>query len=437
MPSGCRRERPSSRRSPDLRRAILPVHVAAVGGGLVALEIRACKPEEMEQYYAVMSYVFADNDGYEAESTATSPDWTTCAIEDGRVLATMGTYPFTARLNGAPVAMGGVTAVGTLPAYRRRGFLRQIMTQGFGEMRDRKQPFAILWASMAAIYQRFGYALAASQVHYSFDPRQAGLAFPRVTPGSITFGKAEDLYDTLKPLYVEYATPRNLMLHRARPLWQLDTLRPAKKGEPVYAAVYHDGDGAPRGYVVYQTHDGALPRPGPGQVMTVKEFVALDLDAWVALWEYIRRHDLVGRVDMRNVVSEDDPAPDLLMEPRMLNRSTSDAIWLRIVDIAEGLPKRPYGARGELTFRVDDPLCPWNSGTWLIETDGPSADIRQVSRQPELELTINALGTLVSGRATATHLARSGTVSAASDAVLKRADALFRTEYAPHCPNNF
>ena len=30
------------------------------------------------------------------------------------------TIPFTMRANGAPMAFGGVTAVGTLPEYRRR-----------------------------------------------------------------------------------------------------------------------------------------------------------------------------------------------------------------------------------------------------------------------------------------------------------------------------
>src|SRR3712207_9436470 len=48
----------------------------------------------------------------------------------------------------------------------RSGLLRQIMTRSFAEQRERGQAIAILWASMAAIYQRFGYGLAADGLRY-------------------------------------------------------------------------------------------------------------------------------------------------------------------------------------------------------------------------------------------------------------------------------
>ena len=52
--------------------------------------------------------------------------------------------------------------VGTLPEFRRRGLLRQVMTRAIGEQRDRGQALAMLWASMGAIYQRYGYGLASA-----------------------------------------------------------------------------------------------------------------------------------------------------------------------------------------------------------------------------------------------------------------------------------
>jgi hypothetical protein len=85
---------------------------------------------------------------------------------------------------------------------------------------------------------------------------------------------------------------------------------------------------------------------------------------------------------------------------------------------------------------MDDAMCPWNSGTWLLETDGPSAEARRVDRTPELTLTPNALATLLAGCRDAGHLARLGQVEGAPE-VLRRAERLFRTEYAPNCPNDF
>lgn len=405
------------------------------------IDIRPCRNQgELDEFARVVRYVFAMNDPGDiaAEMSAMQADWTMSAFVDGRCVTTFGAFPFTVRLNGAPVAMAGVTQVGTLPAYRRRGLLRRVMRAALAQMRDRGQHYAILWASMAAIYQRFGYGLAAQQLSYTFDPRFAAFAAPAELEGQIDLLTPEEAYPLIKPLYIEYATPRNLLIHRAAPLWQLNTLRPSKKGEPVYVAVYRNGDGEPRGYLVYQTHDHESPNPGPSHVLTVKDYVALDQDAYRALWEYIRHHDLVGEVRIRNALPEDDPAPDLLLEPRILNRRTQDAIWMRIVDVERALPERPYGARGELTFAVaGDDLCDWNNGTYLFETDGMATEVRRTDREPQLTMPVRSLASLVSGMRSATHLWRAGRIDATDPRALAAADAIFRTHYVPHCPNDF
>ena len=408
----------------------------------MTVEIRPCRDaEEMQEYGRIVSYVFADNDpaNMAEELGTTQPDWTTCAWVDGQMAGTMGVFPFTVRLNGAPVHMGGVTAGGTLPQYRRKGLLRQIMGQGLNTMRDRGQAYAILWASMGAIYQRFGYGLASTSVSYTFDPRYVGFQTPFEPSGRVEMVSKDDGFPIIKQTYIQSATPRNLHIHRATALWEVGTLRPPKKDQKVYIGVYRNGDGEVRGHLVYATSEGPhTGDPGPDQTMTVRDFVWLDMDAYHGLWEYIRRHDLVGTVEMSGCVSEDDPAPDLLLEPRMLRRRTWDGIWMRITDVAKAIPQRPYGDRGELTIAiVGDDMCPWNNGTYLIETDGHTTDVRRTDRTPELTMSPNTLASLLAGHRSATHFARAGRLEMADEKVLLRADRIFRTEYAPHCPNGF
>lgn len=405
----------------------------------MSIEVRPCRDQdEMKQYGEIVSYVFASTEGMDEELSSTAPDWTHCAWVDGRMAATMGVFPFTVRLNGNGVKMGGVTAVGTLPEFRRQGLLRRIMTQGFETMRERGQSIAILWASMAAIYQRFGYGLASTQLSYSFDPRFSGFESGPEPTGNVALMSKDDAWPIVKQLYIEYATPRNLLIHRGAVLWDVDVFRPRKKGEPVYIGVYRNGDGQARGHVVYQTHEHDFNNYGPNQVLEVKDFVALDMDAYRGLWAYLRRHDLVRTISMRGVLPEDDPAPDLLLEPRMLDRRTQDQIWARVVDVAAALPQRPYGDRGELTFRIaHDAMCPWNEGTWLLETDGPTSEVRRIDRSPDLELSLNTLASLLVGHRSATHFARAGRLEGSSPRALRIADALFRTEYAPFCANGF
>lgn len=405
----------------------------------MTVEIRPCRDrEELADYGKIVSYVFASTEGMEEELSSTQPEWTTCAFVDGRMATTLGAFPFTVRLNGAPVPMGGVTAVGTLPEFRRRGLLRKVMRQAFETMHERGQDYAILLASMGAIYQRFGYGLGCSYNRYIFDPRVAAFETAMDAPGRITMTTPEDAFPTIKQLYIRWATPRNLALHRSTVLWQIDRLRPRKKGEPVYVAVYRDADGEPQGYLVYHTAEGHSDSPGPEQTLTVTDFVTLTMEAYRALWEYIRSHDLVGTVRMAGCIGEDDPAPDLLLEPRMLNRFVGDHIWMRVVDVERGLPRRPYGARGELTFGVPaDDLCPWNVGTYLLETDGMTTLVTRTTREPELVIPVNTLASLVAGYRPATHFARIGRLEARNPDALARAEALFKTEYVPHCPNSF
>lgn len=404
----------------------------------MSIEIRSCRDaEEMQQYRQIISYVFASTEGVDEEVANTLPEWTTCAWVDGTMAATLGALPFTMRLNGSPVPVGGVTAVGTLPAYRRQGLLRAIMSQALLTMHDREQPLAILWASMGAIYQRFGYGLASSSVRYSFDPRFAACRDDVAAPGGVELQRSvEEALPLLKQVYLQWATPRNLCLHRSAALWRASTLRPCKKDAPVYCAVYRDAAGEPRGHIVYTTEEKPGPEPGPDQVLNVQDFIALDPEAYRGLWDYIRRHDLVGRVEMPG--PEDDPMPSLLLEPRMLNTRVSDAIWMRVVDVERALPRRPYGTRGEITISVEgDGMCPWNNGSFLLETDGQTSHVRRVDREPGITVSPNVLASLLAGHRSATYFSRAGLLQARDEHALRAADGLFRTGYAPHCPNGF
>ncbi len=315
------------------------------------LVIRACRPEEMARYGEIISYVFAENDAelIRREIEATDPEWTHCAFDNDRMVGTMGVIPFTLQMNGRAMSAGGVTGVGTLPELRRRGVLRQVMTSGLELMRDRGQSIAILWASMGAIYQRFGYGRASGFVGYRFDPRDGRLERGPTPSGSCSLLPRAEAEPIIRDVYQSFLAPRNLMLHRTDFFWDSDLREQDHK--PRHIVVYRNGHGEATGYAIYTTEDKESSGPGPSQELSVKDFIALDVDAFAGLWQYICAHDLVKTVVIRGRVAEDDPAPDLLSEPRMLNRWTGDAIWLRITDIEHALPARGYARRGRPRIR--------------------------------------------------------------------------------------
>lgn len=407
----------------------------------MAIEIRPITTEERDEFDALVFYVFAQSRS-EWERSRNEPPWlkpeeTLAAFVDGRIATATGAFPFTVRLNGRAAQAAGVTAVGTYPQYRRQGLLRRTMAEALTRYREAGQSFALLWASFGAIYQRYGYGLASAYVTYEFDPREVAFREEMPTSGAVELMSREEARPFQERIHAEWVAPRNLVVQRSKEWW--DQLFRERGDRMRYHAIYRNGAGEARGYLVYDTAEDlgewGMTVTGPDQSMNLLGFYPLDLEAHRAMWSYIRAHDLVKRVRWQRV-PEDDVTPDLLLEPRELHRGTGDAMWMRITDVEAVLPQRPYGDEGTITLAVRDELLPWNDGVYRLETEGDTSKVTRTSGPADLSMRVAALATLVSGYRSATHLQRAGLVEGDAEA-LRRADRLFATDYRPHMPEGF
>lgn len=392
----------------------------------------------MVEFRRVTGYVFGDNetDPASQETALVAPEWTTCAFVEGQLVSSLAGFPFRMRFNGAPAEVAGLTAVGTLPQYRRRGLLRQTITQSFREQRERGQSMAILWASFGGIYHRFGYGPASNVVRYEFDPRWAGLHAGLESHGTVSMTTdRETALPTMKAIYRKHSSPRNLMLHRAEASWSFGVCRALDKKHRTHIATYRNADGEPTGHLVYQIEN--QDRPPPQQRLDVCDFIALDADAHIGLWQHLLAHDLVYQVRM-GPISEDDPSPLLVQEASKLGRRVGEGVFLRVVDAERALGLRPYGERGRLAIEVRrDPFCDWNEGIFEIEADGDERRVKRSSGVPDLTLPPRSLASLLAGHSSASQLARAGLLDSKDDGVLVRADRMFATAFRPHCPDGF
>ena len=144
----------------------------------------------------------------------------------------------------------------------------------------------------------------------------------------------------------------------------------------------------------------------------------------------------MGRVAW-NEAPADDPAAEFFVEPRLLHARDGEGAWYRVVDVAKALAGRGYEVAAEIAIGVeDDPLTPWNDGVWRLETDPEGARARPTNEPPDIRLNVKTLASLFTGFRNATELANWGLIDGDRQAIA-RADSIFRTRYAPHCPDHF
>ncbi|MEM7078571.1 MAG: GNAT family N-acetyltransferase [Pseudomonadota bacterium] len=405
----------------------------------IEFEIRPARAEEMHQLGLMGSYSYggAFGDGPDnITATSNQPEWTLCAFDGATMATSFAAFPFTMRANGAGMAMAGISAVGTRPEYRRQGLLRKIMTQALADERDRGQSLACLWASQAAIYQRYGFAMMGANRHYQVDT--VDIAFTDGDEGAHQVRRltvAEGL-DHAKAVYRNFIAPRFGYLHRSSVLWRTNVVEETDETGPIYLALAFDGD-TPNGYIAYSLRAVGLTHRARSQEIVIKDFAWLNIDAYRSLWTYIGRHDLVGRVRWENAPM-DDPAPELFMEPRMLHCEDREGSWMRMVDVGSALAQRGYGgASGQIRIGiVDDGLALWNNATWALAIDNGQARCEATSASAEVEISIKGMSSLFSGMRTPAALRQMGALTA-SDGDVAHLAQLFAVPGMPHCPDHY
>jgi predicted acetyltransferase len=361
-------------------------------------------------------------------------DMTLCAFVDGKVATSYAAWPFYMRFNGIDAPVAGVSIVGTLPVFRRMGFLRKVHTRHFQLLHEKgERPISILFASQAPIYQRYGYAVVSTQNSYQIEPRH--IQFRQQKHLNST-GKLIQLHDkgteTLDRIYRQFSERRTGYLIRDNFKWNTGVLNPPSDPCTVHDRIVYEENGVPMGYVVYTAGLHFTDR-GIAQKITIKDMAWLSISAYYGIWNYLTKMDLAHSINWMQV-PPDDPMPHLILEPATLNIKSTRGLLARIIDLEKAIPVRGYSEDGELIFEVvDDDMCPWNNGTWHMKIRDGKGSIEKTEITPEVSVTINSFAKIVFGHISATRAMRMGLLDSINKEVLHKYDRLLRTDYMPFC----
>jgi len=393
----------------------------------MGLEIRPAREEERDKFKRLGITLATSPEG-----SGIPPKFTLCIFEDGKLATTYAALPLTMRFNGEGVPVAGIVAVGTLPIYRRRGHLRKVTTKHLALLHEQgERAIAIVWASWAAIYQRYGYAVVSTRNSYDVAPRYLEFSFPQPVTG--TFREiSDDELALLEDLYQKFIADRTGYIHRGRAQWKSEHLASPPAGNSLTKVVYQEGD-EPLGYVIYTQES----MEGPGHPrLTIRDLTWLTIPAYRAVWNYLANMDEVSNI-IWGLVPIDDLLPHLLLEPSMLNITSGNGIMGRIIDVERALPQRSYLEEGTLTFEITDDLCPWNQGRWKLETSTEGSSISRTGEEPQLVMPVSTLAMLVFNQVSASEAARMGRLDVNEDSALPMWDKVMRTKYCPFCADDF
>ncbi|MCC6731367.1 MAG: GNAT family N-acetyltransferase [Chthonomonadales bacterium] len=241
----------------------------------MAVEIRAIRESEQEECLALWQTVFGDPRAYferyfrgDAEYL---PDYTLCALVDGRLASAAQIVRRVVSLPGCTLTMGGIANVATLPGHRGRGLSTACLARAIETMRADAMDVSILFTGVAAFYARLGWEeTSVPRMSAALDPHRLALSAPGPCPRPYARGDDEGL----RSLYASANGERPLTVRRGPPYWR-DWIGWDAGRAPGRAMVI-DSASQLRGYALSRAR---------GESARVRELVARgdDLDVMAAL----------------------------------------------------------------------------------------------------------------------------------------------------------
>ncbi|CAN5371168.1 enhanced intracellular survival protein Eis [soil metagenome] len=387
----------------------------------MAIEIRTPTDDDLPAMVRLDGLVFGTMwkpDDFEKVRPTIELDRFRIAVDHDQIVGVAGSFGFEMTLpGGGSVPTGGVTWVAVVVTHRRQGVLRRMLDAVHDDIDARDEPLAALTASEGAIYERFGYGIAAFDRHVEIDRRRAQLRDGvHPTPGSVRLGEGDELVGILADRWERGRVGRPGEISRSE-AWHRKNI--AQRGEATVYAV-HD-----HGYASWKVTDN-WNQGLPQHELRLHELIAATPAAHLDLWATVLSVDLVGPIRTGNLPF-DDPLQYLLVDHRLVRTlGLNDGVWLDVRDVPRCFDARTYGTEDDVVIEAD-------GVRWRIGAGG----CRKVRTRPDLIGPGASLSALLLGGVRPSTLAAGRRLEVRNSEALRRADALFVTSPVPYNQTGF
>jgi predicted acetyltransferase len=405
----------------------------------VALEIRSIVADELAELHRVVETSFGGQstpERVECERLTVEYDRMIAVVEDGSFVAGAGAYSFDLTLPGlttTPVA--GDTWVGVLPTHRRRGILSQMMGYQLDDVVARGEPLAVLTASEAVIYGRYGYGVGSRHVAMEMRTRHSEFKVPAASGGTTRLVWGDEAAKLLPSIYDAWRRQRNGAISRNEGVWTYNFKDKEWNRDgfgPMFYVVHETATGEADGYARYRIKQEEWNRA------KVLEVIAIDPEVEAALWRFLLDLDLTPVVEAPRQPIDDALRWRLTDSRGYETKNVWDWLWVRLLDVPASLTARRYETEGTVVFEVVDRFRPDGAaaGRFRLDAGPDGATCTATKDEPDITLPVEMLGAAYLGGVPFTTLAAAKRVTG-ERAALRRADDLFATTPLPFCNTPF
>lgn len=354
----------------------------------------------------------------------------------GELAAVHSSFEFHMRVPGDRVIpTAGLTWVGVHQGHRRRGLLTAMIDDHFERCLGRGEAVSILYAAEPAIYQRFGYGLAARDQRVKMG-RKPDLR-PVVGSDELRVRLETVVYDTHAPIIAAYQAahgrpgstthvPESLMRNTI-----VDAPSDREDREALRFAGVYSGDEL-RAWAIFRRKGNFEDWEPKGEVW-VPAWGAADAAAEVRLWGVLTDFDLMVKTHGW-LFPLDSAFTYLLIDERSVGLHVRDNIWLRVLDVKAALEGRGYEADADVAIALTDKQRPENAGTWRVKVAGGSATVtKDDAAAPDLAMAIQELGAVYLGGTLVETLVAAGLVTESTAGAARALSDAMRSRVAPVC----
>lgn len=357
------------------------------------LSIRELTREDLDQYNALLRYAFQVTEktlhesGWEDEDIKQSKKpileraSVLGAFDGGHLVSQFAVYPLEMNIHGSTYPIGFVTSVATYPEYAGHGLMGMLMKESLLRMRESGQSLSLLFPFSIPLYRSRGWEIISDKISY----RIRDVQLPRniSAPGYVRRVAWEN--KDFKDLHAKFARQTHGCLYRTAlawdEYWRWDE-------EDTTVAIYYSEKDTPLGYMVYLIKD---------DILTIKEMIYLNTEAWKGLRRYISAHESMV-YEVRGSSYFGEPIA-FSIEDSDIKEYIRPYIMGRIIDIRAFLERYRWSphAKGNVTFIVEDPLLEWNNLRLNLSfTDGKCREVEEESMH-KVHLSIGTLTTWLLG----------------------------------------